>query len=65
MKKLLLIVAACAFLYSCGPSADEKAKMEQARQDSINAAQDMMRNAEAAAAAQAQADTIPRDTVMH
>ncbi len=38
MKKLLTIIsAACvAMIVSCGPSAEEKARMEQATQDSLN-----------------------------
>lgn len=38
MKKLLTIISAScvAMIVSCGPSAEEQAKIEQARQDSIN-----------------------------
>ncbi len=65
MKKILLFAGMMALLSSCGQSAEEKAKMEQARQDSIKAAEDMMKAAEEAAAAAAQvADTIAAtDTV--
>ena len=40
MKKVfsLLLAAGMIALISCGPSAEEKAAAEQARQDSINAA---------------------------
>ena len=41
MKKIfsLALVAAIATLVSCGPSAEEKAAMEKAKQDSIAAVQ--------------------------
>lgn len=58
MKKVLFITAiACSLaIVSCGPSAEEKAKVEQARLDSIKAVEDAQAEAEAAAAAQAQAE---------
>lgn len=45
MKKLFTIisVAFVAFMVSCGPSAEEKARMEQARQDSINQVMEIAR----------------------
>lgn len=61
MKKYFGI-ALIALLSACGPSAEEKAKMEQAHQDSVKAADDMMRAAEEAAAAAAMIDTMPADT---
>lgn len=61
MKKLVLFLFLATALYSCGPSAEEKAKMEQARQDSIKAAEDMKNAAEAAAiAASQQPDSIAK-----
>ena len=45
MKKILAlaIVAVCsATIISCGPSAEEKAAAEKARQDSVNAAMEKM-----------------------
>jgi len=61
MKKLILLasVAGMFAITSCGPSAEEKAKMEAATQDSIKAAEDAMRAAEEAAAAAA---VVPVDT---
>jgi Pyruvate/2-oxoacid:ferredoxin oxidoreductase gamma subunit len=55
MKKVLsLVVLGAAFaIYSCGPSAEEKAKMEQARQDSIAQVEAANKAAEEAAAMQA------------
>jgi hypothetical protein len=49
---------------ACGPTAEEKAKMEQARQDSIRAAEDMRKAAEELAAQAAHNDTIAADTVL-
>ena len=65
MKKILLLVsfAGMIAITSCGPSAEEKAKMEQASSDSVKAAEDAMKAAEEAAAA---ADTsIKADTSKH
>lgn len=59
MKKLLslALVAGMFAFYACGPSAEEKAKAEKEMQDSIAAAQDMMKAAEDAAMQQAAADS--------
>jgi outer membrane biogenesis lipoprotein LolB len=62
MKKYLFIVA-IAGLTACGPTAEEKAKMEQATQDSLKAVQDMQKAAEELAISQAQgADTTMVDS---
>src|SRR5258706_11668799 len=63
MKKLLSIalVAAIATLVSCGPSAEEKAKMEQAKQDSIAAVQKT--HDDSVAAANAAAEKAKQDSV--
>lgn len=55
MKKVLsLVVLGAAFaIYSCGPSAEEKAKMEQAKQDSIAQVEAANKAAQEAAAMQA------------
>jgi len=55
MKKVLftLLVGCMLAVVACGPSAEEKAKMEQAKQDSI--AKDSMAAAQAAAQAASQA----------
>ena len=71
MKKLfsIVIIAGLAALVACGPSAEEKAAKEKAKQDSIakaekeKAIQDSIANVEKAkqdsiAAAQAKADSI-------
>jgi hypothetical protein len=63
MTKLILFLFVYVFV-SCGPSAEEKAKMEQAHQDSIKAAEDMMQAAEDLAAAQAQLDTLVADSAV-
>ena len=59
MKKVLSLVAIAAMttLVACGPSAEEKAATEKAKQDSIAASQAAMAEAEAAKA-QATADSI-------
>ena len=51
MKKVLSIAlfAGIVAFYACGPSAEEKAKMEQAKQDSIAAVQKMYDDSVAAA----------------
>lgn len=66
MKKTLLIAtfAGIIALTSCGPSAEEKQKMELARQDSIKAAEDAMKAAEEAAALQADAAAADTATLM-
>jgi hypothetical protein len=45
MKKMIPLVLCVftGFMISCGPSAEEKARMEQARQDSINQAMEQAR----------------------
>ncbi len=63
MKKVLSIVAASAMLaiVACGPSAEDKKKMEEKRiQDSIEAAQ---RTADSLAALEA--SMMPADTMDH
>ncbi len=59
MKKLftLVAVASISALVACGPSAEEKAAAEKAKQDSI-AAVDAAKAAEAAAKEQAMNDSI-------
>jgi hypothetical protein len=58
MKKLFTLVAVASFsaLVACGPSAEEKAAMEKAKQDSI-AAVEAAHAAEEAAKAQAMSDS--------
>lgn len=58
MKKLFTLVAAASMFtfVACGPSAEEKAAMEKAKQDSI-AAVEAAKAAEEAAKAQAIADS--------
>lgn len=58
MKKLFTLVAIASFgaLVACGPSAEEKAAMEKAKQDSI-AAVEAAKAAEEAAKAQAMSDS--------
>ncbi len=62
MKKslLLLMAAGVTAFVACGPSAEEKARIEQARQDSIEQVrvQDSLNAAEAAAHQQATQDSI-------
>lgn len=57
MKKILVIIVLATAIYSCGPSAEEKAKMEQATADSLKAVEDMRLAAEAAAIAASQLDS--------
>jgi hypothetical protein len=64
MKKALLGLFLLGAV-SCGPTAEEKAKMEQAAQDSLKAAQDMQKAAEELAISQAQADSVNADTTAH
>lgn len=54
MKKLftVLAVASVTALVACGPSAEEKAKMEQAKQDSIMQVENANKAAQEAAAMQ-------------
>ena len=58
MKKVLTLVAVASMstFVACGPSAEEKAAMEKAKQDSI-AAVEAAKAAEEAAKAQAMADS--------
>jgi len=60
MKKVLSIVAASAIfaIVACGPSADEKAKAEQAKLDSI----EQQRIADSTLQAQEAAMSAPADT---
>jgi len=61
MKKLASIIAvvgACAFI-ACGPSAEQKAAMEKAKQDSAKAA-DSVKSAQAAMMAKAKQDSIAK-----
>jgi outer membrane biosynthesis protein TonB len=64
MKKILslVIVAGFATLIACGPSAEEKAAAEKARQDSINAVMAQM-SADSMAAAQASMEKAHADSV--
>jgi hypothetical protein len=55
MKKVLTLVVLAAAIYACGPSAEEKAAAEKAKQDSIAAVE-----AAAQAKAQAEADSIAK-----
>jgi uncharacterized protein (DUF2147 family) len=76
MKKVLsLVVLGGMFaFYACGPSAEEKAKMEQAKQDSIAAVEASNKAASEAAAQQAmmqakadstaKADSVAKAAVM-
>ena len=61
MKKVFLGLLLLGAI-SCGPTAEEKAKMDQAAQDSLKAAQDMQKAAEELAISQAQADTVTTDS---
>ena len=45
--------------FACGPSAEDQAAQQKAEQDSIAAADSIMRAAEAQAMEAAQPDTIP------
>lgn len=60
MKKIITLVSAVclALIISCGPSAEEKAKMEQQRQDSINAVVEQQRQDSIAFAERAMQDSI-------
>jgi len=69
MKKLLsLIMLAGMFTFvACGPSAEDKAAQQKAEQDSIAAADSIMKAAEAQAMQAAQPDSMtaaPADTSM-
>lgn len=61
MKKTLALLVVAAFsatIISCGPSAEEKAAAEKARQDSINAAMEKITADSLAAVEQARQDSI-------
>ncbi len=62
MKKLasLLLVAGMVAFVACGPSAEEKAAMEKAKQDSIDAANKAVQDSIAMAAEQAKMDSIAK-----
>ncbi len=64
MKKILslILVAGFATLIACGPSAEEKAAAEKARQDSINAVMAQMA-ADSMAAVQAAMEKAHADSV--
>lgn len=64
MKKILsfIVIAGFATLISCGPSAEEKAAVEKARQDSIQAAMDKM-TADSLASVQAAAQKMMQDSM--
>jgi|SRR5437870_3427964 hypothetical protein len=64
MKKILslVIVAGFATLIACGPSAEEKAAAEKARQDSINAVMAQMA-ADSMAASQAAMEKARADSM--
>ena len=64
MKKILslFVVAGFATLIACGPSAEEKAAAEKARQDSINAVMAQMA-ADSMAAAQAAMERAQADSI--
>ncbi len=53
MKNIFILFAVLT-MSACGPTAEEKAKMEQATQDSLKAVQDMQKAAEELAISQAQ-----------
>jgi len=62
MKKLasLLLVAGMVAFVACGPSAEEKAAMEKAKQDSIDAATKAVQDSITMAAEQAKMDSIAK-----
>jgi len=62
MKKLasLLLVAGMVAFVACGPSAEEKAAMEKAKQDSIDAATKAVQDSMTMAAEQAKMDSIAK-----
>ncbi|MBK7851858.1 MAG: hypothetical protein IPJ66_12240 [Bacteroidetes bacterium] len=64
MKKVfsLLLAAGMVALISCGPSAEEKAAAEKARQDSISAAMEKIA-ADSIAAVQAAAEQARQDSI--
>ncbi len=62
MKKLLMLLLLVAAV-SCGPTAEEKAKMQQATEDSLKAAMDMQKAAEELAIEQADSIQATDSTV--
>ncbi len=66
MKKLLTLVAAAGMMsfLACGPSADDQAAQDKAREDSMKAAEAAMKAAEEAAMAAAPMDSaaMPADS---
>ncbi len=62
MKKLasLLLVAGMVAFVACGPSAEEKAAMEKAKQDSTDAAMKAVQDSITMAAEQAKMDSIAK-----
>lgn len=62
MKKLasLLLVAGMVAFFACGPSAEEKAAMEKAKQDSIAAAEKAVQDSIDMAAEKAKQDSIAK-----
>jgi hypothetical protein len=64
MKKIisLIMVAGFSILVACGPSAEEKAAAEKARQDSINAAMEKIA-ADSTMAAQAALEQARQDSI--
>ena len=65
MKKILslFIITCFTALIACGPSAEEKAAVEKARQDSINAVMVQM-TADSMATAQAAMEKARQDSMM-
>ena len=65
MKKILslFIIAGFAALTACGPSAEEKAAAEKARQDSINAVMAQM-EADSIAAVQVMMEKARQDSIV-
>jgi len=61
MKKILTLIAVAGIFafVACGPSAEQKAAAEKAKQDSMTKA-DSMKTVAAAAAAKAKADSMAK-----
>ena len=66
MKKLLTLFAAASMMtfVACGPSAEDQAAQDKAREDSMRAAEESMKAAEEAAMSAVPMDTaaMPADT---
>lgn len=60
MKKIITLISAASFalIISCGPSAEEKAKIEQQRLDSLNAVMEQHRQDSIASAEKLTQDSI-------